>query len=111
MHTGEMLTADARINDLAMGYLLAATETDKLYKEKMLHQQQICEIIGERQGINGDGFTCTWRRTADSVHTDWEAVAKELGCFNKPAYDEAVARATTTKPGVRRFLMRRDGGK
>jgi putative phage-type endonuclease len=79
--------------------------------------------IGNSAGIEAPGLpTITWKRTKDSLKTDWEAVAQEaLGCLQliasaKGASEEdartvaagavsgLMEKYTHVKPGYRRFL-------
>jgi putative phage-type endonuclease len=57
------------------------------------------ERIGAHGGISGPDFTITWKRTKDTVETDWKAVALEL-----EASLELIARHSRRKPGTRRFV-------
>lgn len=64
-------------------------------------ENQIKLLIGSRPGIVTPLGKATWKRTKDSEATDWEALARALN----PSAD-LIARFTTPKPGVRRFLFK-----
>jgi predicted phage-related endonuclease len=57
--------------------------------------------LGDAEGLQGNGFKLTWRKTKDSTRIDWEGVAKAL---NPP--EQIVKAHTSVSPGVRRFLTR-----
>ncbi len=65
--------------------------------------------LGDAAGIEGASFRITWKRTKDGAKTDWEAVARSLGNFNKPAFDTAVSGYTMPHPGHRRLLAKFQG--
>lgn len=66
----------------------------------------LCDRIGLAEGIVGPDFKFTWKRTKDSQHIDWEALAKYLlkstiGSSEMKAL--WLAEYTSMKPGIRRF--------
>lgn len=68
------------------------------------------DMIGEHAGITGDFGTITWRKSRDTQHTDWQAVASDLVAQlawtpQNGAYQSIVAKHTGPRPGVRRFLF------
>lgn len=66
-------------------------------------QNLIKAAIGEGEGLQGPDWKVTWKATKDSSKTDWKAVVDHIN--PKPTnFDALVKGATTTKPGVRRFL-------
>lgn len=63
-------------------------------------QALLKEAIGANAGIiSAAGHKITWKATRDSLAIDWKGIVEEIG-----ASPDVVARHTTTKPGVRRFL-------
>ncbi len=64
--------------------------------------------IGEREGIRGDFGRITWKRTKDSVATDFEAAfsyVAELAKLSEEQKVAAIQKFTTPRNGVRRFLL------
>ena len=55
------------------------------------------------------GGAITWRRTKEITETAWKDLAADaLGQLDPVTIDGLVARHTTTKPGIRRFVVRED---
>jgi putative phage-type endonuclease len=95
----------------------AKTEEERIANEVRQH-------IGFADGIEGEGFKITWRRSRDSHPVEWESAYREFrnavllaippefvtlreGVAAKAR--ECVGLYTTTKPGGRRLLPKFDG--
>lgn len=78
-----------------------AKETERAVKDiAAALQSDICAFMGDAEilvGLDGKPLL-TWKSAKDSMKTDWEAIAKELG-----ATPELIAAHTEAKPGSRRF--------
>lgn len=78
-----------------------AKETERAVKDiAAALQSDICAFMGDAEvlvGLDGKPLL-TWKSAKDSMKTDWEAIAKELG-----ATPELIASHTEAKPGARRF--------
>ncbi len=61
-------------------------------------KNKLKEIIGDADGIQGNGWKALWRATKGGTSTDWEALAKEL---NAPP--ELIQKHTRLTAGQRRF--------
>lgn len=61
--------------------------------------------IGERSGLQWPGGKFTWKKTKDSVHTDWEGLANVL-VEQHAAGDTLLKEYTYPKPGVRRIYYK-----
>lgn len=50
----------------------------QLADRRARYEQAIQASMGDAEAIEANGERITWKRCKDSVHTDWEAVAKEI---------------------------------
>lgn len=98
---GKTVTATDEIADKLLRYA-DAKATEKAAKEIAAGlQSDICAAMGDAEilvGLDGKPLL-TWKSAKDSIKTDWEAVARELG-----ADAEHIAAHTEAKPGARRFV-------
>lgn len=99
---GHEMVADEQLSGWVHALLDAKDAEKALGADIALLENQLKEAMGEAATLAGSDFRVSWRRSNDQTVVDWEAVAREIG----PAAD-LLARHTTTKPGVRRFLPRR----
>lgn len=76
----------------------AREEHEKLEKEC---QNRLKELIGDAEGIKGQGWFATWKAPKGSLFIDWEAIARAL---NPP--DELIQRHTGLSQPTRRFLFK-----
>lgn len=96
---GAMIQATREAEELAIQLAEARAQCAEYAMKEDAIGNALREIIGDNDGIIGDGWKVTWRTPKASAKTDWQAVAKELGA---PA--GVIAKHTVTKPGSRRFL-------
>ena len=98
-HSGEYLENDSEVDRLAL--LLRETRATKAEIERTEDQviNDLKAHIGERPGAKGFWGSISWKTTAARPLTDLKALVAEL---DPPA--ELLAKHTTIKPGVRRFL-------
>lgn len=82
-------------------------EKEKLEANIQSYEDKLKIAIGEASGLKGDDgeVLATWKASADSSKTDWEAVAKEL---NPNPPDDLVKKFTKTRAGARRFLLKKN---
>jgi putative phage-type endonuclease len=93
---GGMVAATSVEEQIAVRYFAARRSREAAEHEEEAAKAELMAAIGERDGIEGDGWRATWRSTA-SGGVDWEALATALS--PEPAFVEQFKR-----PGVRRFL-------
>lgn len=98
--------ATPEIEEICLRLADARREHKQAEEVKVAFENQIKAFMGDAGILEwSGGKPFTWKSTKPSEVVDWKAVAQELaqktGGF---AYGEAIARNTTTKPGVRRFL-------
>ena len=102
---GEYLIASEEEDDLIGRLMDISPKRRAICKEFDDLKAKAIQVIGDHAGITSMYGKVTYKNSAPSSSTDWEAVAREL-C---PVIDPAViARHTTTKPGSRRFLLPRE---
>lgn len=99
-----MLRADDVIGEMAARLREARRMYDAAERAKTEAENLIKSVIGDADGIEGDGFKITWRAAKDSQRVEWEKVARDAG-----ASADLIAKHTTTKPGSRRLLAKWDG--
>ncbi len=89
---------------LVAAYAEVRSEFDEKKTLKEAMENQIKEAIGETDGILVPGGKVTWKLSKDSVHTDWELIARTVlrDLLHEDA-DALIRVATSTKPGSRRF--------
>lgn len=85
----------------------AGDEQDRL-------ENVIRAVLGEHEGVEGDGYRMTWTKNKDSARTDWKKVAEVAGRDWDPEVWQAMVRDhTTTSEGARvlrvRFLDEESG--
>jgi predicted phage-related endonuclease len=68
-------------------------------------EAQIKDAIGTRAGLEWPGGKFTWKRTKDSIQTDWEGLASVL-LERHPAKEALLGEYTNPKPGVRRIYYK-----
>lgn len=102
---GGMVKADLRATLIASRLQHARhskAEAEAIEREA---RNQLVELIGEADGIEGDGWRITHKFTKGKTKTDWEALARELG-----ATDAFIQRHTVIAPGFRTFRPTFRGG-
>lgn len=97
--------ATPELERVARAYSEATYEAKLLDEQIATHAIAIKEVIGEKLGIIGEGWSATWKQNRPTTKVDWEAVAAELKA--PPALIEAH---TTVKPGARMFRVKFNGG-
>lgn len=99
----ELLTpADpVAVRELVETFRTAKAEEEAAEERKSLARAQVCALIGPAAGMDlGGGLRVTWKAARESLHTDWERVARAAG-----ATEEQIAAHTDARPGSRRFLV------
>lgn len=97
-------TQDAIVDLLATRLRLAADEE----REEAL-KASIQTRMGPTTRLLFPGGHITWRRTKETTETSWKELAADaLGQLDPITIDGLVARHTTARPGVRRFVIRLD---
>lgn len=67
-------------------------------------------VIGDAPGVQGAGWSVTWRRSADYARTNWAEVAKDLaGIVPADQFHEIQTAHTTKVEGTRRFVAKFEG--
>ena len=97
--------ATPELERVARAYAEATYEAKLLDELIATHAIAIKEVIGEKLGVMGKGWSATWKQNRSSVKVDWEAVAADL---NAPA--SVIEARTTVKPGARMFKVKLNEG-
>lgn len=117
-HIKPLIEADDAASKFATQLIRARTVIDDADMMKTEYENRLKAIIGENEGIRGAFGRITWKRTKDSVETNFENALTEVRGtlpFVIPdqelirKVDETIAEILKThtkpKPGVRRFLV------
>jgi len=102
----KLRTATIETNALAARYRVAADHESKAALELAQIRAQLCDLIGDAAGIEGDGYEVTWRKTRDARKIDWEKIAMGLQPADPVRFRELVDAHTSMRPGGRRFVVR-----
>jgi putative phage-type endonuclease len=74
---GGMVPAGPEAEERVRAYLAAKDALEQAERAKSQAQAQLCALIGEHEGIEGEAWTATWKERAGSP--DWKALAEKLG--------------------------------
>ena len=92
---------EAKLLDQYAGWRVARTVSTERCKEM---ENQIKLAIKDREGLEWDGGSFTWRKTKDGVEIHWEAIARGLlNEKDKETQATLLDLHTTPKPGERRM--------
>lgn len=94
--------ASDRAFALACEYKAAWAEAQAAIERSDAAKAALQQLIGESDGLQGEGWRVTWKSNRPRTTTDWEAVARSIAC-DEAALAEAATRHTVTKPGARVF--------
>jgi predicted phage-related endonuclease len=97
-NTRPLLRADDEANKLARAILAAAAAGDELEAQGRAAKSALQMLIGEAEGMTGDGWECSWKNDR-SGGVDWKGLAATFA----PGL-ELVERFT--RPGPRKFLLK-----
>lgn len=87
---------------LAAEFKLASLDFKDAEARKEAAAAAVKQVIGERQGIEGEGWRFTWKANKDGESVEWAAVAEALReSVTHSDYSAAVVANTVTKPGAR----------
>jgi putative phage-type endonuclease len=106
---GPMVKGDAAARELAIDLARVRKEKDDAEFRESALKHQLQQLIGEGEGIEGDGYRITWRRSKDGtkLKTADLVVALTTELRNRGASDTevtAILKAyTEPAPGSRRF--------
>lgn len=106
--TGKMIAETPQLRELAMRYTIARTDFDVAAAKKEELENLIKSIIGEASGIEGDGWKATWKKTKDSVKTDYAIALDKLADHGVDplVIKQVLTEARFTAPGYRRFYFK-----
>lgn len=88
--------------DLARSLADVRRQIRQLEQHEGLLRNRLTALIGDADGISGDTWKLTWKRTKDSTVTDWHSVVQHLPQDDR--IKKLIRGATKPKPGTRRFL-------
>jgi putative phage-type endonuclease len=73
-----------------------------------VHEQKVKTMIGDLDGYKDSSLTVTWKRSKESIKTDWQSVATELRneLSNLELWESALINHTKKIDGSRRFYLK-----
>lgn len=77
-HTDRVVSADPALREIGRELIASKTALGMAEKHVAKLEQMIKVAIGDNLGVDGKDWSATWRLTADSIGTDFEALAFEL---------------------------------
>jgi putative phage-type endonuclease len=105
--SGAEMDADDELERLVAALRDVREQRERIEASEAEIEARIKARMGPAAVLRGRGWQITWRTTRESQVTDWRAVATTL--LGRLPTDERAALITThttTKPGVRRFVLR-----
>jgi len=111
-HDDRLLKATPEISLIAHSMHEAEIERDQADERFQGYKQQICSVIGEAAGLEGEDFKITWKSTKAGKRIDYEKLARNihLAYAQLPGaswtFDEFAAECAESKPGYRRFYQK-----
>jgi predicted phage-related endonuclease len=108
-HDESMKAATPEQEMLVRRLVVARQATNEAKVAQAEVENLIKQIIADAAGLQGSFGKITWKRTKDSIITDWPLVAQGLTTLLAPdraeEADALVTLYTRTEPGTRRFLV------
>jgi len=112
-NTEAMIPADPETSQLVNLLKVARYARDKYEEHVSELENRLKMIIGEHDGLTGDFGKLTWKKTRDTLITDWELTFKDFLRYITPMIPiESLEKASTiqgihstVRQGVRRFLL------
>lgn len=98
-HTRPMMVATSEAHDLMCELFEARTERKRHELREELATQRLKAILGDAEGMQGNGWKILFRANKDSVKVDWKAIAAEVGV---PAHIQE--KHTRPSQGPRKFI-------
>lgn len=94
--------ADASPEAVRAAHELRAVKAEikALEEKELIAKNTLKELIGNAEGIRGNGFKVLWKNCKGSLHTDWEAIVRAI---NPP--EQVIQAHTSLTAGSRRFTI------
>jgi putative phage-type endonuclease len=95
---GETIAAPVEAARWVEQYRMARKAIQYAERQRDEARAELCAMLGDAEGLEGDGFRVTWKSTSPRRVVDWKGLAVSLG-----ATPERIAQATSARAGERRF--------
>lgn len=93
LHKAERLSADERANQIARELMASAEAEEQAAGQITFWTAKLKELIGDAEGMDGDGWRATWKSARGRTYTDWQAVARDIHLAYLAECDRARARS------------------
>ena len=111
-NTLPMVAADSAAHEMATQLHAARQVIADMESQKARYENELKAIIGAGEGVEGDGWSITWRASKDGTEIDWESIVghlrteMELLGVTTSQLNAIVLQHTRPRPGSRRFLFK-----
>ena len=96
----DLVEASHEEDSLVLSLIEKKDELKKLQEEVRLLENKLKEKIGDHEGLKGDGWIVTWKKTKDRKTVKYDELVKEL-----QVPDELIKKYTVTTEGYRVFRV------
>lgn len=96
----DLIEAGQEESNLALALVEKKEELKKLEEEVRLLENKLKEKMGDHEGLKGDGWLITWKKTRDRQTVKYDELVKEL-----QVPDELIKKYTVTTEGYRVFRV------
>lgn len=104
--TKGLLKPTPEIHELVLAKDAAAQAKKAAEESEELAKVRLREILGEHEGVEGDGWKVRYKRNRPSLSTDWEKIARDLlRGMPQAEREEIVERNTIEKQGNRPLVV------
>jgi putative phage-type endonuclease len=99
-HTDLIVPASPEVDGLVQHFMDARNRRVEAQRQEDEAKQKLQQLIGEHEGIAGEWWKVTWKKTRDRRVTDWQGLA-----LSQEPTEETIQTFTETKLGYRQFRL------
>ena len=100
---------DAELTEAVEALLKTRSDLALLTDMRETLEAAIQTRMGPATSVRGPGWRVTWRRTKDPKEVDYKGLIQAAFAYLDPVTIEVLsAEHTTTRPGVRRFVLKQE---
>lgn len=107
---GSTIEADPDVSAAVRDLINTRAALRNLEEREEVLKTAVQARMGDASTLVGSGFTITWKRSKDKTVVDWQSIADGLlRTLPEPERSALVGIHTSSRPGVRAFLLRTEG--